>query len=243
MAVELTTDITGDLGPRSKEVREKIIEEAQKIDESYQNLAQLLHECYENTYYLRWGYSNFKEYCESEGLHYRRSKYLVGIAQVVKDLDIKWDEIEGIGWTKMRALVPILKEQKVVGDWFELAKLHSVKELEALVKDSKIGLDITTSGGDKVVSLNFKLTPTQAEIILDAIDHAKRIAETEDIVLAFEQMAYDYVMQQGGDPERTSLEQIISFAEKNYGVELVVAGRDDITDILQEQEENQEVKA
>ena len=47
---------------------------------------------------------------------------------------------------------------------------------------------------------------------------------------------------QGGDPERTSLERIIAFAEKNYGVELVVAGRDDIAEVVQEAEQ-QEVKA
>lgn len=237
MALELTHDMVGDLGPRSKEVREKIIEEAKRIDESYQKLAQLLHECYENAYYLRWGYSNFKEYCESEGLHYRRSKYLVGIAQVVKELAIPWEDIEGIGWTKMRALIPILQEQMDVGDWLELAKLHSVKELEALVKDSKLGFDISATGGDRIVTLSFKLTPTQAEIILDALDNAKRVAQTEDNVLALEQMAYDYVMQQSGEPERTSLERIIEFAEKNYGVELLVGDREDIADMVEDKQE------
>ena len=232
MALVMTTDLVGDLAPRSNEVRKKILEESQRIDESYQNLAQLLHECYENTYYIRWGYSNFKEYCESEGLHYRRSKYLVGIAQVVKDMNIPWDDIEGIGWTKMRSLIPILKEQGMIGDWLELAKLHSVKELDKLVADSKIGLDIGTLGGDKIVTLKFSLTPTQSEMILDALDHAKRIAETEDPVLALEQMAYDYVMQQGGDPERTTLERLIEFAETSYGVELVVADREGVAEMM-----------
>ena len=243
MPLTMTTDLMGDLAPRSNEVREKILEESQKIDESYQNLAQLLHECYENTYYIRWGYSNFKEYCESEGLHYRRSKYLVGIAQVVKDMNIPWEDIEGIGWTKMRTLVPILKEQGVVGDWLDLASQYTVKELEKLVADSKLGLDISGSGGDRIVSLKFSLTPTQSEMILDALDHAKRVAETEDSVLALEQMAYDYVMQQGGDPERTTLERLIEYAEKKYGVELVVADREDISDmVFKEEDDQQEVK-
>ena len=136
----------------------------------------------------------------------------------------------------MRALIPILKEQQVVGDWLDLARMHSVKELEQLVNDSKLGFDITAKGGDRIVELSFKLTPTQAEIVLDALDNAKRVAETEDNVLALEQMAYDYVMQQSGEPERTSLERIIEFAEKHYGVELIVGGRDDIVDILEQQE-------
>jgi hypothetical protein len=241
MALQMTTDLLGDLAPRSKEVREKIIQEVNKIDESYQHLAQLLHECYENTYYIRWGYSNFKEYCESEGLHYRRSKYLVGIAQVVKDMGIPWEDIEGVGWTKMRSLIPILKEQGEIGDWLELAKMHTVKELDKLVADSKIGLDIGAIGGDRIVELKFKLTPTTAEIVLDALDHAKRVAETEDPVLALEQMSYDYVMQQGGDPERTSLERLIQFAERSYGVELVVADREGVAEMMDNLDKQQEV--
>ena len=242
MTLVMATDLLGDLAPRSNEVREKILEESQKIDESYQHLAQLLHECYENTYYIRWGYSNFKEFCESEGLHYRRSKYLVGIAQVVKDMNIPWEDIEGIGWTKMRALIPILKEQGEVGDWLDLASQYTVKELEKLVADSKLGLDINSTGGDRIVTLKFRLTPTQTEIVLDALDHAKKVSETEDDVLALEQMSYDYVMQQGGEPERTSLERLNACAEKHHGVELVVADREDISSIIHE-DEQQEVKA
>lgn len=240
MSLDLTTDMTGDLGPRSAEVREKIIEEAKKIDEGYQKLAQLLYECYDNNYYIRWGFSNFREYCESEGLHYRRSKYLVSIAQVVKELDIAWEDIEGIGWTKMRALIPILEEQRDKGDWLDLAKIHSVKELEALVRDSKIGGISSSGGGGKIISVNLRLTPSQAEIILQALDHAKRVVETDNPEMGFEEMAYRYYMDNEGEPDRLSLETIIAYAERNYGVELVVSGREDITEML---EEHQEVQA
>ena len=231
-------DSKGEVVARSNIVRQDIQAAADAIDESYQRLAQLLHETYENGYYIRWGHENFKEYCEAElGVQYRKARYLVGIAQTIKDLDVPWEDVEGVGWTKMRTLVPLLKEDGVVGDWFEIAKKYSVKELEALVKDAKLGFNITAEGGDKIVTLSFRMTPEQSEIITEALDTAKKVAETSDNVLALEQMSFDYVMQAGDGPDKVSLESLIAFAEKQYGVELQVAEREDIEDLLEEPQE------
>lgn len=243
MAIEMETDMKGELTTRSNEVRKKIIEEALRIDESYQNLAQLLHETYDNGYYIRWGYENFKEYVEGElGVQYRKARYLVGIAEMIRDLEIPWQDVEGVGWTKMRTLIPILKEQGV-GDWFEIAKQYSVKELEALVKDAKLGFDISATGGDRIVTLTFRMTPEQSEIITEALDSAKRAIEATDNVLALEQIAFDYVMQAGDGPEKVSLESLIKFAEKQYGVELQVADREDIAEMVEEQDDENAVQA
>jgi len=237
---ELVHEADGDLGPRSMEVRERILEESQKIDESYQVLAQLLHECYANSYFIRWGFKNFQDYCESEGLHYRRSNYLVGIAQVIEDLGIEWDDIEGVGWTKMRALIPILKEQGEVADWLDLAKVHSVKELEALVKQSKIGMDVSITGGDTKVHLTLSMTTEQGEAILGAIDEAKIAFEVQDNVLALECLCMEYVQYKEDASDKIPLERVIDFAEKNYGVELAVMGRQEIEDIVAEGGETHE---
>jgi hypothetical protein len=235
----MKTDLEGAKGEivtRSNEVREQILTSAALLDESYRSLAQLLHEAYDNGYYLRWGFENFKEYCETEvGVQYRKARYLVGIAEMVRDLGIVWEDVEGIGWTKMRTLIPILKEEGVVGDWFEIAKQYSVKDLEKLVKDSKLGFDIDASGGDRIVTLTFRMTPEQSEIIADALDTAKKVSETTDNVLALEQMCYDYVLQQGEVPEKTSLESLVHFAEVHYGVELQVADRSDVADMVEEE--------
>jgi hypothetical protein len=157
---------------------------------------------------------------------------------VIKDLSIAWDDVEGVGWTKMRTLIPILKEQGLVGDWFDIAKNYSVKELEILVKDAKLGFDITAVGGERIVTLTFNMTPEQSEIITEALDSAKKVSETTDNVLALEQMAYDYVMGQG-EVEKVSLEALIKFAEKAYGVQLGVMDREDVSEMMEdEQHEN-----
>ena len=218
---------------RSNEVRKETIAAVESIDESYQALAKLLHETYDNGYYIRWGFGNFKDYCEGEvGVQYRKARYLVGIAQTIQDLAIDWGDVEGIGWTKLRTLLPMLKEEGE-GDWLELAKQYSVKELERIVKDHQDGFDISTRGGDKIVTLTFKMTPETSEIVNDALDTAKRAIESSDNVLALEQMSYDYVMSQGEVPERTSLESLIRFAEEHYGVTLVVESREEMDDLVE----------
>ena len=235
----MKTDLEGAKGEivaRSTEVRQDILAAATLIDESYQNLAKLLHETYDNGYYLRWGFENFKEYCENElGVQYRKAKYLVSIAEVIRDLNIKWEDVEGVGWTKLRVLIPLLKEDGVVGDWLEIAKQYSTKDLEALVKDAKAGFDISAEGGDKIVTLTFRMTPETSEIVNEALDTAKKVSETSDNVLALEQMCYDYVLQQGEVPQKASLESLIKFAENHYGVDLQVADRKDIADMVEEE--------
>ena len=232
----------GEITTRSNEVRQETMVAVSAIDESYQNLAKLLHETYDNGYYIRWGFENFKEYCESEvGVQYRKARYLVGIAQTIKDLDINWSEVEGIGWTKLRTLLPMLKEEGE-GDWLELAKQYSVKELERIVKDHKDGFDMSAQGGDKIITLTFRMTPETSEIVTDALDTAKKAVETSDNVLALEQMCFDYVMNQGEVPEKTSLESLIKFAEQHYGVELVIEDRADVVDMVEEEQKTLEVK-
>ena len=228
-----------DLGPRAESVREEIKEECERIEESYIVLAQLLHESVENGYFVRWGYSTFDEYVNEElGISYRKAAYLVQIANVVKNLKIDWHDIEGIGWTRMRTIVPALKQDGVVGDWLELAGELSVKDLEKLVKDNKIGAEISSSGGDAVVTLKFRVTKEQSDIIMDALSYAKRSIDAEDDVMALEQMAFDYIMKSGADPERVNLEDICSWVEQQYGVELAVMSREEIANMAGETNEN-----
>jgi hypothetical protein len=44
-------------------------------------------------------------------------------------------------------------------------------------------------------------------------------------------------MGQGADPEKMTLESLVSFAERNYGVEIQVVDRADVSELLQEETE------
>jgi hypothetical protein len=223
---------------RAMDVREEIQEECERIESGYISLAQKLNETVENGYFIKWGFSSFEEYCKDElKIGYRRAGYLVQIAQTVEALKIPWEDIEGIGWTKVRAILPALKQDGEVGDWLNLATDLSVRDLEKLVKDNKIGAEISSSGGEAMVSLKFRVTKEQFSIISDALDTAKAVIDLDNDVAALEQMCYDYFMSSDGDTDQVTLETLVNYAENKFGVTIEVTGRADIEDIIEGSEE------
>lgn len=237
-------EVVSSKAARAQDIRDEIQEDCEKIESGYVGLAQKLHETVEQGYFVRWGFSSFEEYCKEElKIGYRRANYLVQIAQVVEQLSINWGDIQDIGWTKIRAILPALKQDKEVGDWVELARELSVKDLEKLVKDNKIGLDVDGDSGLALVTVKFRVTKEQYEIVADALQAAKDQIELDDDVAALEEMAYQYFMSAGGDPDRAEFDSVKKWVEKKYGVELEVteAGQN-INEILEDTDEEQQVE-
>lgn len=235
-----STDIVEGKSIRASEVRQQLIDQRKQIEDSYVHMAQLLLEAYENAYFIRWGFERFEDYVNEElGLHYRKANYLVGIAKVVKDMKLSWADVEGVGWTKMKTLIPILKEQGSVGDWLEIATQYTVRELEEMVKDSKIGSSISTTGGkEQIVTLTFNMEKDQSDIVLEALDTAKEAIDSKDPVDALEEICYNYVMQSDAAPKRLSLENLVEYAFQQFGVALVIDADEslDINEIVEEEE-------
>ena len=217
--------VNADLAARAEEVRSDIEIAQKKIEKGYADLAQLLHETWENGYYARWGYSNFKAYCEEElGWKYRRAMYFVAIAETVEKLEIDWDDIEGIGWTKMRTLLPILQQEGQAGDWLDIAKQYSVKDLQEMVGDAKLGSDIGFTGDPDVATLTFRLTQEQFDIVQEALGKAKKVIDNDSNNLALEQMAYEYFMSGQELPEQMPLAGVLDWIERVYGVVVETRG-------------------
>lgn len=218
--------------PRDEVVRKETENAKEQIEGGYADLAQLLHETWENAYYVKWGYDSFREYTEDElGLNYRKARYYVTIAQVVKRLKIPWVDIREIGWTKMRALVPILNEDNVA-DWLERAANNTVEVLEESVKDFK---EIERVGEDKKpVALKLRLSQDAASIVLDSIEKAKKMIETESVEMAIEHICYQWYMENDEDPQEVTLESVQSWVERKFGVKLVPESPQEIESMIQE---------
>lgn len=225
---------------RAQDIREEIQEECAKIESGYVGLAQKLHETVMQAYWVKWGFSSFEEFCTEElQIGYRRASYLVQIAETVASLKIPWDDISSIGWTKMRTILPALKDGVDVGEWLNLCSELSVKDLEKLVKDHKMGVEINPTGGDALVTLKFRVTREQYDIISDALEAAKKIIELDNDVMALEQIAYDFFMGTDGDTDNLTMETMVAFIEKKFGVEIGVLGRSEIEDVVNDTPEEQ----
>lgn len=237
-------EVVGPKAARAQDIREEIQDQVEKIESGYVGLAQALCETVEQGYFVNWGFSSFEEYCQEElKIGYRRASYLVKIAQTVKQLEINWEDIEGIGWTKIRAILPALEQDKEVGDWIDLARDLSVKDLEKLVKDHKIGLKVDGDSNLALVTVKFRVTKEQYEIIADALSAAKEEIELDDDVAAFEEIAYQYFMSSGANPDRVSFDGIKNFIEKKYNLKLTVTEGEgqDINEILNDTDAEIEV--
>lgn len=221
---------------RSEEVREELLNVYGEIGKLNASLSRLLYESYTNAYYIKWGYDSFKEYVEEEiGLKYSYVTKLLVMVEKVTKYKIPWDQVEKIGVSKMKTITTVMDD----GNKKELLKKaqeNSRSKLDDVVKKYKSSLDI--SGADKIITLSVKLDEDQAAIIMGAIEKAKDLRDTDSISLALEHISYEWVMQyEDAGTKNVTLQDVIAWAEKVYGVKLMTEGPQDLTETLGDDEE------
>jgi len=224
-------------------IREELKDLRNNIETSYVEMAKKLHEVWAGALFVEWGFQNFKEYVEDElGINVRRCQYMVAIAETVQRLNISWEDLRGIGWTKARIISPMLgtdKSDKTTEEWIELANNSSVKVLESHVKDAKKQADAVDSiRGDEDKSnetkYTFFLQEEQLKLLVDALDTAKEVYDVKKDTEALENILYQWSSDNaGGMTSKLSLEEMIKYVERSYAVSLEVVGEEEISDILQ----------
>lgn len=90
---------------RSASVRRNLMSMVANLSTNTFDLAALLHEARENTYYSMWGFSSLAEYAEKElGLKQRKSEYLTKIMHVTKAVGLTRPQFEPCGVSKLREI-------------------------------------------------------------------------------------------------------------------------------------------
>lgn len=226
---------------RGEDVREQIGELSQELEENYMKLAKLLDETYEHSYYLKWGYTKFKDFCDEElGIKYRRARYLVVIASTVRRLNLDWDRVISIGRTKMRSVAGVLTEANS-RTWLDQAESLTVDQLIKVVHDSRGSETPISSTPPRIISMQLRMNEDEASVILDMIDRVKQLIDTDSTVAALEHVAYDFIQQSGEGPVKADLNQVLDWIKRSYGVDLVPAEAQDVSEMLDsEGEESRE---
>lgn len=207
---------------REDVVRQQIKNTYQAIDRGFLDLSSLLSEAYHNDYHVRWGFDRFEEYCNNElDVHYRKAMDLVGIWDKVKELDLPRSEVESLGWSKMRNIASVINE-KNQADWLEKARTMSARDVADAVKVVRRKADNGVSSGEvpSVHVMKLVMSDAEASLILDAIDEAKRLCETDNSVVALGMICQDWSEIRGAIPQRATIEDHLRFLEKTYSVEL-----------------------
>jgi len=139
------------------------------------------------------GYQNFKDYVASLGIGYRKAMYLIEFYKKLLELDVPFVKFGGIGWGKIRIIVPVLTKENV-DEWVEKAKVLSRSDLEAHIKAEKQKIKTGKEHEPKTITTKtFKLHDDQKQVSDEAIAKAKEEGNTEVDSVAYELICQNYL--------------------------------------------------
>lgn len=219
--VEEVTD-----GDEFAEIRDQVKALKDKADESYWDLAIILHKIYQEALYRKWGYGKWPEYIEEElDFSLRKAQQLVQLQEwftkIPKNIQ-NW--IKKLGYAKARRLVDRVTVENAA-EWRNKVEGKTLAEINEIIKGASEDASLTTGegGGDantseKFKSMNFKLAPPQFENVDRALTKAKEMAESEKPGNALDLMATEFLSTHAGID---TIQEYLRSVEKNAGVRLV----------------------
>jgi hypothetical protein len=102
-------------------------------------LGGLLARIHREKWYVGAGHADFRAYVEQRhGFRLRKALYLVSIYESVIELGLGWQELQPVGWSKLKELVGVIDKHNA-REWLATATADgmTVLKLHALVKQAK----------------------------------------------------------------------------------------------------------
>lgn len=210
---------------RPDTVREELRCATRTVDETYLEVAKLLHEVKSNEYYRRWEFDTFSDYCETE-LDMRRSKayYLARIAEILQMVGGDWELAGRVGWNKMSLIAPLLGLDRDENDrLMREAEVSSYRALRRKVRltphgsKNKVGEE-----EDNRITLPFRFDTDEAEVVVDALESAKKLIGVESDSLALFELAYAFQQMPGEGPVLLPIKAAKRLFEETYNVRITI---------------------
>lgn len=209
-------------------LRKQILEVVSEIHKRYFDLAEMLYRVKVGEFYKEWGYETFDDYCEFElRISRRKGYYLVMLWDVVRGLPGEAiDRFRSIGdWTKAVQVARILKyDFENYNKWIDLALSRSYGDLVNLVNEElrRLGSgEVGLRKVEEVRSFSVKLYESEYDVVVKAVELAKRLSGSEATNYALYVMAMDFLASRAGS-DGDFLESLVSFIEKVYGYRILV---------------------
>lgn len=169
------------------------------IDHDYFKLGGVLAVIQSNGWFMDKGFENFKSFVETEsGIAYRKAMYLIGIYNGLVESGVKWDQVQHLGWTKLKELASFLTPENVE-EWVALAENMTVIQLQEHIKAQSAG-DSAVGEGDeaateavKTTTITFKVHTDQKETIKEALVKCKHETGTDSDAVAIEHICLDFL--------------------------------------------------
>ncbi|MEE9127167.1 MAG: hypothetical protein V3U11_08500 [Planctomycetota bacterium] len=190
----------------------------------YFELGGVLARCTEKGWYSEFGFDTAKEWVEDQtDMKYRKAQYLVKLYTKFVELEIPWEKLSQIGWSKL-GLVADVVNQENVDRWIETAKALSYRLLSEEIKKARNAA--TGENGEKSDESstsklwNVRLFKDQEETVNAAIELVGKDSNKDGRAICLEFMAAACLAGQFGiqdlqapAPKMDSLEDVALMAK------------------------------
>jgi len=151
-----------------------------EIELKFWEFGKILHEIYQNQYYLDYGYKSWKEFCEEVlDIKLRTAIYLKDIYAKFSTLPVKEEDIASIGWVRLKELIPVI-DKKNLNEWIKIAKDRSITlaQLNRRVKYA-LGRISEEEFNKPTKTVSFNLYEEQMENVEGALEIARRMTGSD----------------------------------------------------------------
>lgn len=175
--------------------RERAKELITVINDSWYEFSKLAVQIDEERLWEQWGFATIKDYAEQElGIEYRTFRYRVIVGEAIERLGINKEDVNELGWSKFKELVPLLSSV----DSFEEAKelFDNVSDLSSREAKDFVRTQRRTYAGEPAVTIvnyKFRLTNESASVVDEALERAKTLINTESLNSALEYICLDWI--------------------------------------------------
>lgn len=200
---------------KKSEAYDRARELSEDIEFSYFQLGGILSVIQSNAWFTEDGFETFRDFVESEfGINYRKSMYLISIYNGLVQSGIPWTKVAPLGWTKVKELVGVITPENV-DEWVAKAKGMTVLQLQQAIKEAAQtpGVDAPEGSESKVESVTtftIKMHEDQKEVILEALERAKKEANTEHNAVALEAICMSYLSGGGGTVVQKTMPELMT---------------------------------
>jgi len=214
--------------PEKQNLREEVIAARDAVENGYWALSQKLHQVYDMSLFVEWGYEDWPSYVEGElDLNIRSVQYMVSIADHFGKMDSEIQEwVKSIGWSKAKELVKRVTPENWT-EWKSKISGKTVRQIQDMLKADKVDADSSTEKADddnaeKPQRVSFSLFAEQATTVQQALEQCKSDANTDKDGNAITLICQDFLSQ--GD---VSLASRLETIEKTFGIKLIAVKETD----------------
>lgn len=189
---------------RAMEVSNRLVAVRSEISTRFMEMGRLLQEAYVNNHATQLGYASFEAYVNDRlDMSYRKARYLADCVSVyINQLGIPPEEIEGLGWTRAKELIPVITggTPENAREWIERAKTMKTSEINLAVRKAKAppGQSETLQ---KYETLGIGMFDDERQVIERAIELSKREGATDRTGRALMLICADYLAEAEGRHE------------------------------------------